>query len=195
MEIIDILIVVDAIRILNDHGKNNAAHTGEYINLKNDGHNYIYMLGTWYHIQDQADSELDIFAKPGDKIRWRMTTLSMGEKYQGIIKDFVITGGKNNITLPRPAHKKITIPRVDTNELSLNKAVFSMADDIFWESTVLNPGPVTYHTKFVLYAGGGGGSNHTGSDGGGGGGCNNTGSDGGYGDCGGYQWDPFINRS
>lgn len=32
-----------------------------------------------------------------------------------------------------------------------------MADDIFWESTVLQPGPVTYHTKFVLYAGGGGG--------------------------------------
>lgn len=59
-----------------------------------------------------------------------------------------------------------------------------MADDIFWESTVLNPGPVTYHTKFVLYAGGGGG-----------GGSNHTGSDGGCGDCGGYQWDPFINRS
>lgn len=157
MEIIDILIVVDAIRILNDHGKNNAAHTGEYVNLKNDGHNYIYMLGTWYHIQDQADSELDIFAKPGDKIRWRMTTLSMGEKYQGIIKEFVITGGKNNITLPRPAHKTIITPRIDTNELSLDKAVFSMADDIFWESTVLQPGPVTYHTKFVLYAGGGGG--------------------------------------
>lgn len=73
-----------------------------------------------------------------------------------------------------------------------------MADDIFWESTVLQPGPVTYHTKFVLYAGGGGGggSNHTGSDGGGGGGggCNHTGSDGGCGDCGGYQWDPFINK-
>lgn len=181
MEIIDILIVVDAIRILNDHGKNNAAHTGEYVNLKNDGHNYIYMLGTWYHIQDQADSELDIFAKPGDKIRWRMTTLSMGEKYQGIIKEFVITGGKNNITPPRPAHKTIITPRIDTNELSLDKAVFSMADDIFWESTVLQPGPVTYHTKFVLYAGGGGGSNHTGSD-------------GGCGDCGGYQWDPFINK-
>lgn len=198
MEIIDILIVVDAIRILNDHGKNNAAHTGEYVNLKNDGHNYIYMLGTWYHIQDQADSELDIFAKPGDKIRWRMTTLSMGEKYQGIIKEFVITGGKNNITPPRPAHKTIITPRIDTNELSLDKAVFSMADDIFWESTVLQPGPVTYHTKFVLYAGGGGGggSNHTGSDsgGGGGGGCNHTGSDGGCGDCGGYQWDPFINK-
>ncbi|EHX6292494.1 hypothetical protein K1940_004492 [Salmonella enterica subsp. enterica serovar Larochelle] len=195
MEIIDILIVVDAIRILNDHGKNNAAHTGEYVNLKNDGHNYIYMLGTWYHIQDQADSELDIFAKPGDKIRWRMTTLSMGEKYQGIIKEFVITGGKNNITPPRPAHKTIITPRIDTNELSLDKAVFSMADDIFWESTVLQPGPVTYHTKFVLYAGGGGGggSNHTGSDSGGGG-CNHTGSDGGCGDCGGYQWDPFINK-
>lgn len=187
MEIIDVLIAVDAPYIMKTFGPNQAGKNGQYVSL-GEGHKSIYMIGTWYHVQDQADSELDVFAKPGDKIRWRMTTLSMGGNYQGIITGFVINNGANNITPPAPGRQVITIPQIDTSVSTLDKVIIKSTEDVFWESTVLYSGKVTYHTKFMLYYVGGGGGGGNGSNGGGGGG-----GGGGCDPCGGYHWDPFIN--
>lgn len=190
MAILDVLIVVDAPRIIKDHGKNDFAKsdtdTSRYVQLKNDGKYYVYMIGTWYAVQNQGESELDVFARPGDQIRWRMTSISMGGAYQCVIKEFVFNNGAGNLTPPALMSKKILTPELDPNARPLGKIMHTEVDDVFWESTVLNTGPVTYHTKFAIFAGGGGLSG-----GGGGGGC---GGDGGDGNCGGYQYDPFINK-
>ncbi|MBN3144974.1 AidA/PixA family protein [Pectobacterium brasiliense] len=210
MEIVDVLIAVDAPRIIRDFHTNDAANTGQYQSL-GEAHGYIYMIATWYHAQDEADSELDVFAKQGDKIRWRMATLSIGANYQAVIMDFVINKGAGNITPPTPKKEIITIPQLDPTS---KKIILTTTEDVFWESTVLSTGKVTYHTKFQLYVGGGGGGNgggcgsnggggggngggcgsNGGGGGGNGGGCgNNGGSGGGCDPCGGYHWDPFIN--
>ncbi|AEX52531.1 inclusion body protein [Rahnella aquatilis CIP 78.65 = ATCC 33071] len=182
MEIVDVLIAVDAPRIIRDFHKNDVAKTGQYQSL-GEAHGYIYMIATWYHARDEADSELDVFAKQGDKIRWRMTTLSMGGNYQGVITGFVINNGAVNITPPVLGRETIITPQLDAVS---NRVILTSKEDVFWESTVLKTGKVTYHTKFQLYVGGGGG---------GGGGCegSNGGGGGGNDPCGGYHWDPFIN--
>jgi nematocidal protein AidA len=182
MAIIDVVIVVDAPRILRDYGTNNAAQTGmNYVPLgqQGEGRYYLYMIATWFDVQNQAESELDVFANAGDKIRWRMTSLSLDRTYQCFIKEFVINRGANYITQPAPKHESVTVPQIDTSVAALNTTKPKQIDDVYWETTVLQPGPVTYHTNFIVTG--------PGCDAGGGGG------NGGNGNCGGYTYDPYIN--
>jgi hypothetical protein len=182
MAIIDVLIVVDAARVLQDHGHNTGARTGNYVLLKNTGTGYIFMLTEYADVKSaEGISELNMRAKKGDIIRWRMTSMTMGNTYQCFITHFVVNQGPKNITPPEAKHEKISIPVTDPDHP--DRVILSNSGDFYWESTVLTNGPVTYHTKFCICGDSGGGGG-----GGGGGDCNDNPSD-----CGGFQWDPFIN--
>jgi hypothetical protein len=195
MAIIDVLIVVDAPRVLQDHGTNKGASTGNYVPLKNDGKGYVYMVTTWMDAQGEGTSELDVFAKKGDLIRWRMTSMSGGSQYQCFITHFLINNGAQNISAPQAKYARVNVPVLDPKSPKLNNVIPSQADDFYWESTVLNStAPVTYHIEFCICgdgcpSGGGGGSDCGGGGSGGGGGGSDcgggSGGGGGGSDCGG----------
>jgi nematocidal protein AidA len=208
MAIIDVLIVVDVQRIMHDCEPNDAGRTGTYVPLGNrgEGQGYVYMVTTWYHAQGEATSELDVFAQANDTIRWRMTSISQDNNYSCFMTGFVFTSPNPTtyVTPPKPMFDTIKALQIDKSVASLNAVIPVSKDDFYWESTVLKPGPVTYHTKFLVFCqnqGGGGGGNNDPTGGGGnndptGGGGNGkpTGGGGGGGNpYGGYQWDPFIN--
>jgi hypothetical protein len=194
MAIIDVLIVVDAPRIISDYGRNDGASTGKYVMIgpNDEGQGYVYMVTTWKDAQGEGTSNLHVFAQKGDIIRWRMTSMSMSSRFQCFLTHFVINNGGSFITAPQAKHQKVNSSHIDPNSPGLNVVVPSQIDDFFWESTVLAQQHVTYHTQFCICGdecGGGGGGGESESEGGGGGG----GSCSGGGNCGGYQWDPFIN--
>jgi hypothetical protein len=181
MAIIDVLMVVDADRVMHDHGSNTGASTGDYVPLKDGkgngikGSGYVFMLTEMKDAKNaEASVILNIAAKKDDIIRWRMTSMSMGNPYQCFIKEIVVDKDIQNITEPTAKHEKIRIPVLDPNSPGLNQVILSNAGDSYWESTVLIAKPVRYHARFRICEGG--------SSGGG------TASD-----CGWFQWDALIN--
>lgn len=180
MAIIDVAILVDAPRILQTIKPNNAAATGNYVQLPGDGQWYVYMFATWNDVRNLGLSELDVFANVGDTIRWRMATFSLNRTYQAFIKGFVFKDPKQDgISTPVMKQETVQVPQMDATGAVVLKSV----DDVYWESTVQKSSPVTYHANFILC-----GCDCSGGGGGGGGGdtvCNNN--------CGGYTYDPFIN--
>lgn len=200
-QVIDVAILVDAPRILHDYGKNNADASANSSNFSNyvqlgpngEGVGYVYMVTTWWDAQGEGGSELSVFGAVGNKIRWRMQTLSMGgeaygsvEKdqppaaHQAFIRGFVFNRGGDCITAPVQKIETVDGWGLDATGKRIPKQIV----DVYWEATVQKPGgTVIYHAPFNIVC------NGCCDDGGGGGGG------GGGSNCGGYQHDPFIHTS
>lgn len=183
MATIDLLIVVDANRVVQDHGKNNGQQSGHYVQLKQDGQGYVFMLGPWENDQPrdghggEGSDDPDISVKKGDTIRWRITSLSMGHLFQCFITHFSVNVGAQYITPPKPKHEVVSTPQIDSSAPDLNRTICRQLDDFYWESTVLETGHASYYIAFAICGDGcGGGCDCA---------CCNC--------CGGYQWDPWIN--
>lgn len=215
-KVIDVAVIVDAPRILYHYGPNKARdHTGfkDYVQLgvNGEGVGYVYMLSTWWDAKGEGGSELDIFGNPGNIIRWRIQTLSMGGgadgvpadtkmppaysqggtvvvnvAYRAFIRGFVFNQGAENLTAPKQVIEIVNSWDMDAT----GKIVRKQITDVYWESTVLSKGEVVYHMPFNVFCNcadcnDNDGDGSDGGDGGGGGG-----GDG----CGGYQHDPFVNK-
>lgn len=179
MAVIDVLTVIDAVRVLKDAGPNDYEKTGKFYPLPHDGIGYVYMIVTFADAKQDAVTELDLFANAGDTIRWRMTTASEGANYQCIIKSVHVGNGADCIATPQMKHEIIKVPQVDTTTPDLDKLILQKTEDVYWETKVLKPGSVTYHFNFVLCSSGGDGD---GSD------CDCTNQHGGH------KYDPYINK-
>ncbi|HTI17180.1 MAG TPA: AidA/PixA family protein [Trinickia sp.] len=196
--IIDVAIMVDAPRIMFDYGPNKAQDRKTFSDFFNlgKGVGYVYMAATWWDSQNEGDSELDVFGVKGNTIRWRMQTLSMGGRadasldsaaapvaFQAVIRGFVFQGTQWSEFITKPTRKVETVKTwgfdADGNVVRQN------ITDVYWESQVITPGPVTYHTPFNIFCDSPNCSD--GSDG-----SDDSGGGGGNG-CGGYQHDPYIN--
>jgi len=207
--IIDVVVLVDAPRILYHYGPNKAKDDVKFSDYQQLGQNgegvgYVYMATTWWDARGEGGSELNVFGKVGNKIHWRMRTLSMGGQadgmsapgkpakpvaYQVAIKQFVINNGAEYISTPVKKTDTIDSWNFDQN----GNLVRQKINDVYWESEVTKaaaPGDeVVYHMPFHILCsdcsdnGDGGGDN--GSGGGGGGGNN----------CGGYTHDPIIHTT
>lgn len=205
-KIIDVVVLVDAPRILYHYGPNKAADNVTFkdyqqIGPKGEGVGYIYMATTWFDAQGEGGSELKIFGVPGNKIRWRARTLSMGGladasisaddvpvAFQVFIRGFVINSGQQYITPPTQKVEVVDSWGFDAT----GKRVRQQLVDVYWESEVVAAAPrdgeVVYHMPFnILCTHSNCNDNNDGGDDGGDGG----GGGGGNG-CGGYTHDPFI---
>lgn len=216
-EIIDVAVMVDAPRILYHYGVNKARdHAGfsDYVSLgpHGQGVGYVYMVSTWWDAQGEGGSEFRVFGKPGNRIRWRIQSLSMGGVADGVpadrhmapvhldgtnevkaavayrpfIRGFVINSGAQNITPPKQVVETVNSWHVDP---VTHKIVRAQITDVYWEAKVLQQAPVVYHMPFNIFCncekcGDGDDDGDDGGHGGGGGG-----GDG----CGGWLHDPFIN--
>ncbi|MFD1971620.1 AidA/PixA family protein [Trinickia caryophylli] len=177
------LIVVDALNIVRNFPRNNGGRgQNPYVSLgEASSLNYLYMLAPRVDvISDEGDAGIDIRAKAGDIIRWRMTTMSEGTGFSCFMTHFVFTSDPyNSLTPPEQKYRTVTTLQIDKNAPMLKGVAPITRDDFYWESTVKNAGRVVYHGEFLLFAP---------SDDCDGGGTGGTGDP-----YGGFQWDPAVN--
>lgn len=201
--IIDVDILVDAPRVMYHYGPNKARDStrfSDYVQIgpTGKGVGYVYMATTWWDAKGEGGSELDVFGTRGNRIRWRMQTLSMGGRadgmwadmqapvaYQAFIRGFVINSGSDYITTPQRKVETVNSWGFDETGKVIRKQIV----DVYWECEVLQSGgSVVYHTPFNIFC-----DSPKCSDNGDGGDDNGDGGGGGGGDgCGGYQHDPWI---
>lgn len=213
-KIIDVAVIVDAPRILYHYGPNKARdHQGfsDYVSLGRNsmGVGYVFMLSTWWDAKGEGGSEFDVFGNPGNILRWRMQTLSMGGvgdgvaadtnmtsanvngtessvAYRAFIRGFYFSSGAANITPPKQVIETVNSWEMDATGKIARKQI----TDVYWESTVLSKGEVVYHMPFNIFCNCKDCNDNDGDGDDGGGGGGGGGGDG----CGGYQHDPFINK-
>lgn len=181
MAIIDILIAVDAEKVIQSLGKNNGQQIGKYKQFGDAelAAQCIFMVAPWANaVNNEGQWDPHNTANKGDKIRWRMTSMSMGHSLQCFISHISVKSGAQYITQPKPTCETVDIPQIDSSAPGLNKTICRPLEDYYWESMVLEKNTVTYYISFVICGEGC-------SDGGNSCGCCNC--------CGGYQWDPWIN--
>ena len=165
-EIIQVLIAVDAETINATLGGN--AEPNNPVQVTDS--KLIWMVTRQADaVTGNAGNELNIKAETEDVIRWRETSLSLNSDYVTLLYAFVQTSGDATlISPPMPLLAKVKVPL--PNPAAPLQPGSQEIESYFWETTVLNPGSVTYHFKFMIVG--------------------RDGSVAGY-----YWWDPFITIS
>lgn len=161
--IIDVMIVVDAGQILQDHGPNGS---GTYAPLNRSGEGYVFMLGPWSSVTDQTDAtevgasqqgdpqegeggyELKLYATVGDIIRFRIQSLALQGGYSCFLHQFDVTKNPEYVVDPSPRRYRIFSTALDQSSF---QPVVGAAEDHCWESTMLQAGTVTYNAYFAIY--------------------------------------------
>ncbi|WP_149826025.1 AidA/PixA family protein [Streptomyces tailanensis] len=68
-------------------------------------HSLIYMTTRHDHIVGTSGAELNLRAEPGDSIRWRETTLSLGSDYKALLYKYVSSDtGHQLVRTPETYH-------------------------------------------------------------------------------------------
>lgn len=164
-QIIDVLIAIDAATIVSKFGTSKDPKNPVQVTDPS----LIYMITKQSDIvSGNAGNELNLQADTEDVIRWRETSLSLNGDYVGILYAFQETAGANLISPPVPLEAKVKVPLPNPAD-PLHPGTQEV-ENYFWESTVLNPGNVTYHFSFMI--------------------VDRHGNVAGY-----YWWDPFITIS
>ncbi|MBI9050756.1 MAG: inclusion body family protein [Anaerolineaceae bacterium] len=161
-EIIDVLVAVDADTIVSKYGTNTDPNSPVQITDPT----LIFMITKQADaVNGNAGNELTIGAKTLDTIRWRETTLSLNAAYFALLYKFEAGAGGNLISPPIPLEADVETPLPDPANPTVPKK--QTIKSFFWNSTVLEPGSVTYHFNFMI--------------------LDRNGDVQGY-----YWWDPFI---
>lgn len=113
----------------------------------------------------QASKELKLTARTGDIIRWRGTSLSLNGDYNIFLYAFFSLKGGDLLSTPVDLTSEITRPLPNPQDPAVPKT--QTVKDVFWQSTVLTKGEVTYAFRFMVN--------------------DRNGTPLGY-----YYWDPFI---
>ncbi|MDQ1255176.1 MAG: nematocidal protein AidA [Euryarchaeota archaeon] len=161
MATIDILVSIDTETILNTYG-----HSLDPQNpvLVPNNPNLIYMIvKNDSAVSGQAAAELNIRAETMDTIRWRATSLSLNSDSEVILISY--SGAPALISQPQPLIATVNCPLPNPNDP--NNPTTQTIKSYFFNSTVLDPGVVTYHFVFLI--------------------IDRHGTKKGY-----YHWDPFI---
>lgn len=111
----------------------------------------IYMTTRHDHIIGTSGAELNLRAEPGDFIKWRETTLSLGTEYKALLYRYVSSDSQ---------HRLITTPEIEVvngiyplpKEGSEGRPDFETQryQDHYWRTTVKQPGKVVYHFYFQI---------------------------------------------
>ncbi|MDQ0749976.1 hypothetical protein QF034_004207 [Streptomyces africanus] len=111
----------------------------------------IYMTTRQDHIVGTSGAELNLRAEPGDSVKWRETTLSLGSDYKALLYRYVSSDSQYQLIKPPeievvsgiyPLPKEGTEgrPEFDTQRYQ----------DHYWRTTVKQPGKVVYHFYFQI---------------------------------------------
>ncbi len=165
-EIIQVLIAIDAETIIATLGTNSDPNNPVQVTDAS----LIWMITKNADVvTGNAGNELNIKAETEDVIRWRESTLSLNSDYTALLYKFDQTGGDPDlISPPDPLLAKVKVPL--PNSANPLQPGSQEIESYFWETTVLNPGTVTYHFMFMIVG--------------------RDGTVAGY-----YWWDPFITIS
>ena len=150
-KIINILTIIDAERVLQDHPHS----LSQPVELKNNGKGYTYMLTEWadtdqyqglyyFYKVDEQDQEqggytLNVVADPGDILRWRLIALTSPLNYQCYLYNLYGLGGWLDITPPQPKSIPVTCAIIDPSARTSNSIIPVKKNDFWWESTVTKP--------------------------------------------------------
>jgi len=126
----------------------------------------IYMIANSDRVDfGQASKELKITASTGDVIRWSAASLSLNSAYQVSLYKFHPVRGADLISTPAPLVIEATMPLPNPQDPA--KPGTQTRKYSFWQTTVLEPGELTYAFNLMI--------------------MNRSGKQLGY-----YYWDPFI---
>ena len=172
--IIDVLVVHDAARILQDHAAqsypaNSANKSGQinqsnssagdnWVPLKNGGRSYVFLVGPWNNVAQagnvraqEGGSELRVNVNVGDVIRYRMRHLPLRRDYEAFIEQVDICAGDECLTHPVLQQRASNSTTLDTSVATLNQVMPIPITDCCWESTMTQSGNVALSMKFRIY--------------------------------------------
>ncbi|CAL9305374.1 inclusion body family protein [Streptomyces olindensis] len=112
----------------------------------------IYMTTRHDHIIGTSGAELNLRAEPGDTIKWRETTLSLGSDYKALLYRYVSSD---------PGHTLIRTPEIELIETRYpipqegtegkpDLFTYQTYQDHYWRTTVKKVGKVVYHFYFQI---------------------------------------------
>jgi hypothetical protein len=114
-------------------------------------HRLIYMTTRLDHIVGTSGAELNLRAEPGDSIKWRETTVSLGSDYKALLYRYVSSDSQ---------HQLIRTPEIEVidgiyplpKEGSEGRPEFETQryQDHYWRTTVKRSGKVVYHFYFQI---------------------------------------------
>jgi hypothetical protein len=148
--IIDVLVVFDVDSILEKYptpSKDPQNPTG----LNGNDIGLIHMLVKQLRVMDGASGgELRFSAKTNDIIRWREETFSdnINSDVDVQLYGFLVTQGDGLID--KPQLKNVEVKKIIGNPTDPLSPTFQTITDSFWQTTVLKPGDVTYHWRFMI---------------------------------------------
>lgn len=106
-------------------------------------HNLIYMTTRHDHIVGTSGAELNLRAEPGDSIRWRETTISLGSDCKALLYKYVSSDtGHQLIRTPEIEVIDGVYPMPQEGSEGRPEFVTQNYQDHYWRTTVKKPGKV-----------------------------------------------------
>ncbi|MFC8370983.1 MULTISPECIES: inclusion body family protein [unclassified Streptomyces] len=144
---LNVLIAFDAATIVERNpgaSKNPDAPT--YVD-----HSLIYMTTRQDHIIGTSGAELNLRAEPGDSVKWRETTLSLGSDYTALLYRYV-SDDSGHVLIRTPEIEVVDGVYPMPREGSEGSPAFTTQEyeDHYWRTTVKRTGKVTYHFFFQI---------------------------------------------
>lgn len=170
--LIDILVVIDAESVMEQNSDKLSTDPKKPLSIGANP-NLVYMFVKWDEvISGNASSNLNVSVTPNDVIRWRGTSLTMNTRYSVVLTDCEVSQGQNLISPPLPITPQVSVPvpELDGNTVMTTPPTFQNFQDLYFQSTALNTGKVTYTFSFAV--------------------TNNDGNVLGY-----FKWDPTLTIS
>ncbi|MET7291607.1 inclusion body family protein [Streptomyces griseoloalbus] len=111
----------------------------------------IYMTTRQDHIIGTSGAELNLRAEPGDSVKWRETTLSLGSDYKALLYRYV-SSDNNHVLIRTPEIEVVDGVYPMPQEGSEGTPAFTTQEyeDHYWRTTVKRTGKVVYHFYFQI---------------------------------------------
>lgn len=145
---VDILTVIDAQRLMDDHPD---ASPDTVSSLGSDPGEYVYMLVTRAEVIGiEAGYELNVAVKTGDLVRWRATSLTRNTGLSTLLYH-VETHSSPLISPPASSLTRVTIPAAVGDDPS-RRPTTQPYYDFFFQTTAQDPGsPGSHQVAYQLY--------------------------------------------
>ncbi|GHH91214.1 inclusion body family protein [Streptomyces capillispiralis] len=111
----------------------------------------IYMTTRQDHIIGTSGAELNLRAEPGDSVKWRETTLSLGSDYKALLYRYV-SSDTSHVLIRTPEIEVVDGVYPMPQEGSEGTPAFTTQEyeDHYWRTTVKRTGKVVYHFYFQI---------------------------------------------
>ena len=172
-DIIDVLILNDAQKILVDHSTqatqatqpkqsqpstSSSNSSSRCIPLKNGGRSYVYLLAPWKNVAQtgsasvqEAGFELQITVKVGDVMRYRIRNLALRRDFEAFIEQLTIASGMQCLTVPVPQRRPSGSTTLDASVATLDQVKPIPIVDSCWETTMTQSGMAALNLQFGIY--------------------------------------------